>query len=366
MFCINCGKQLEDGSRFCPYCGAKVPDPASYKLSDLPNPTGAPENGPAGNPDTATPFQPQNPEGADQGQTGAGYWSQPDNSDSGQSGSGFQSQTDAGYWSQPGSADSGQSGSGFQSQTDAGYWSQPGSADSGQSGSGFQSQPGAGYWGQSGSGDPSQSGSGFQGQQGGGYQNQNKGGFDPWAMKGGPAQTGAGVQDDPWGGPGGANGTTMVKPKKKKHTVRNVILIVLGVVVLALVGLYILGSTVTGKYKPMIDSYLSYAEDGDTQRVESLFYPTVVEDYKNWYSSTDAIYYLDSWTDNYGMSVDRYEIAEVDQEEDELEYFNDLYGLQATSYVDVTADVYYDNGRYACMDFDMVEIDGSWYLVDIW
>ena len=26
MFCINCGKQLEEGSRFCPYCGAKVPD----------------------------------------------------------------------------------------------------------------------------------------------------------------------------------------------------------------------------------------------------------------------------------------------------------------------------------------------------
>ena len=339
MFCINCGKQLEDGSRFCPYCGAKVPDPASYKPSDLPNPTGTPESGPAGNPDAANPFQPQNPEGADGGQTGAGYWSQPDNSDSGQS------------------------GSGFQSQSDAGYWGQSGSTDPSQSGSGFQSQPGAGYWGQSGSTDPSQSGGGFQGQQGG-YQNQNKGGFDPWAMRGSPAQTGTAPQADPWnvGGAAGPAG----KPKKKKHTVRNVILIVLGVVVLALVGLYILGSTVMGKYEPIIDSYLSYAEDGDTQRVESLFYPTVVEDYKNWYSSTDAIYYLDSWTDNYGMTVDRYEIAEVDQEEDELEYFNDMYGLKATSYVDVTADVFYENGRYTCMDFDMVEIDGSWYLVYIW
>ena len=157
-----------------------------------------------------------------------------------------------------------------------------------------------------------------------------------------------------------------MKPKKKKHTVRNVILIVLGVVVLALVGLYILGSTIMGKYEPMIDSYLSYAQEGDAQRVESLFHPAVVEDYREWFGSTDTIYYLDSWTDNYGQTVDRYEISEVDEEEDELDYFNDMYGLKATSYVDVTANVYYDNGRYSCMDFDMVEIDGSWYLVYIW
>ena len=351
MFCINCGKQLEDGSRFCPYCGAKVPDIVSSNPTAYPdptNPTGAPAGSPAGNPDASNPFQPQNPEGIDQEQTGAGYWSQPDNSEPDQSGSGFQGQSGADYWGQSGSVDSDQSGSGFQGQT----------------GTGYQSQQGGGYWGQPGGGDPSQPGSAYQGQQGGGYQNQNKGGFDPWAMKGGPAQPGAAPQADPWNVGGAA--APAGKPKKKKHTVRNVILIVLGVVVLAVVGLYILGSTVMGKYKPIIDSYLSYAEEGDTQRVESLFYPTVVEDYKNWYSSTDAIYYLDSWTDNYGMSVDRYEIAEVDEEEDELEYFNDLYGIQATSYVDVTADVYYDNGRYACMDFDMVQIDGSWYLVYIW
>ncbi len=27
MFCINCGKQINDGSRFCPECGAKIEDP---------------------------------------------------------------------------------------------------------------------------------------------------------------------------------------------------------------------------------------------------------------------------------------------------------------------------------------------------
>ena len=27
MYCINCGKQIRDNSKFCCYCGAKTPDP---------------------------------------------------------------------------------------------------------------------------------------------------------------------------------------------------------------------------------------------------------------------------------------------------------------------------------------------------
>lgn len=304
MFCINCGKQLEEGSRFCPYCGAKVPDLTASAPGEPGNPTGQP-----GQPDSgaSNPFQQQNPAsgevGGDPGQTS--------------------------YWSQFAGSNPGQPGTGYQGQT----------------------------------------GGGFQGQANANNQNQNKGGFDPWAMKGGPAQTGAGPQDDPWGVRGGAAATaaTAVTPKKKKkHTVRNVILIVLGVIVLALVGLYILGSTVTGKYEPVIESYLDYAEDSDAQRVESLFYPAVVESCRNSFGTTDAIYYLDSWTDNYGQTVDRYEISEIDEEEDDLADFNTYYQVKATGYVDVTVNVFYDNGRYTCMDFEMAEIDGSWYLVYIW
>lgn len=343
MFCINCGKQLEEGSRFCPYCGAKVPDLTSSAPANPPYPngqSGAPEGNPAVNSDISNPFQPQNPPAGDQSQPGTDAWGQPDNNDAGQSGSGFQSQPGPNYWGQSGGNDAGQPGGGFQGQAGTGYWGQP---------------DGAG-----------QTGTGFQGQANAGNQNQNKGGFDPWAMKGGPTQTGAGPRDDPWGVRGGVNTAAAVKPKKKKHTVRNVILIVLGVIVLALVGLYILGSTIQGKYEPLIKSYLSYAEDSNVQQVESLFYPEIVDNYHLIFGSTETIYYLDSWTDNYGQTVDRYEISEIDEEDDELDYFNQRFGLQATEYVDVTVNVFYDNGRYSCMDFDMVQVDGSWYLAYIW
>ena len=333
MFCINCGKQLEEGSRFCPYCGARVPDLTGSGPAEPGYPTGQPGGADTG---ASDPFQQQNPAA---GATGGGP---------------------------------AQAGNGYQGQTGDNSWGQPSGGDPGQTGAGYQSQTGGNPWGQPSGGDPGQTGAGYQGQAYGGYQNfnqnqnqnQNKGGFDPWAMKGGPAQTGAPVQGDPWGPQGGT--AAPAKPPKKKHTVRNIILIVAGVVVLALVGLFILGSTVLGKYEPLVKSYLSYAEQGDVQRVESLFYPEIVDNYHMIFGDTEAIYYLDSWTDNYGQQVDRYEISEMDDEEDELQYFNEHYGVQATEYVDVTVMVYYDNGRYSCMDFDMVHIDGSWYLAYIW
>lgn len=298
MFCINCGKQLEEGSRFCPYCGARVPDVSAGASGNPTYSAGQPGGGagdPSVNSNASNPFQPQNPAGADQGQPGAGYWSQPN------------------------------------------------------------------------TGDPGQTGTGYQSQPGNGTQNQSKAGFDPWSMKGAQTQKSAGPQDDPWGVRGGAAAAPAAQPaKKKRHTVRNVILIVLGVIVLALVGLYILGSTVTGKYEPVIESYLSYAEDGDMQRVESLFYPDVFETYTEMYTADYAIYYADGWTKYYGAVVDHYEISEVDQEEDELKEFNIRYGLGATEYADVTVNVFYEDGRYTCMDFEMVEVNDSWYLVYIW
>ena len=232
-------------------------------------------------------------------------------------------------------------------------------------------QPGQNSWqqpGQDSAGGWQQAGQNAYQQPGAGAPGGNAGGFDPWAMGGGQNRKGPAPQDDPWGSRGGAAaGAPGQPPKKKKHTLRNVILIVLGVLVLAVIGLYILGSTATAAYEPVIESYLSYAEQGDAQRVESLFQSEYYEDsYVLAFGREEALFYADAWTDNYGQAVERYEITDDEEEEDALEMFNIIYGLNASDYRDVTVDVYYENGRYSCMDFEMVEIDGSWYLTEIW
>lgn len=141
----------------------------------------------------------------------------------------------------------------------------------------------------------------------------------------------------------------------------------LGVLVLAVIGLYILGSTATAAYEPVIESYLSYAQQGDTQRIGSLFQQDYYEDtYVQYYGDEWAIYAADAWTDYYGRTVERYEVADDDQEEDLLAAFNQAYGLGDTDWRDVTVDVYYEGGRCCCMDFELLEIGGSWYLMEIW
>ena len=311
MFCINCGKQLEEGSRFCPYCGAKVPGAGDYTQPAAPT----------------DPFAGQSGDAWQQAGQGAG---QSENANAYQQ----PGQDSAGGWQQSG-------------QDSAGGWQQSG-------------QDSAGGWQQSGQNAYQQPGAGAPG--------GNAGGFDPWAMGGGQNRKGPAPQDDPWGSRGGAAaGAPGQPPKKKKHTLRNVILIVLGVLVLAVIGLYILGSTATAAYEPVIESYLSYAEQGDAQRVESLFQSEYYEDsYVLAFGREEALFYADAWTDNYGQAVERYEITDDEEEEDALEMFNIIYGLNASDYRDVTVDVYYENGRYSCMDFEMVEIDGSWYLTEIW
>jgi len=37
MFCTNCGKELEEGDRFCPYCGSPVESSKITMLSEKPN-----------------------------------------------------------------------------------------------------------------------------------------------------------------------------------------------------------------------------------------------------------------------------------------------------------------------------------------
>ena len=158
-------------------------------------------------------------------------------------------------------------------------------------------------------------------------------------------------------------------PGRKKHTGRTVGIIVGAVVLVIVVAfavLYAIGSGEIKAQEAVVESYLSYAESGNTSRIKALFYPAVVEDYESLYGASGVIEVLDSWTNYYGEAVEKYEITEMEPQDSYLDTFNSMYDADAGTYEDVTVRVTYESGDYIIIDFDMVQVDGSWYLADIW
>ncbi len=268
MFCVNCGKQLEESARFCPYCGTAV--------------STAPNAGDAGAPQ-------QNEFHSDYQTGGTGAW-EPDAS-------------------------------------------------------------------------------------------KRSGGFDPWSVKGasqpgtGGANSGGvgGVNqkpcgDDPWGRSNGPVYAASAKAKKKRSPAKIVLIIiaiVLGVGIAGFALLVFIGARIPD-YELLLDDYFSYAENDDVQGIQSLFVPEVYESCVEYAGEENAMDILDSWTKYYGLAFNYYEVADETDRTDQLDDFNEAFGVSATDYRNVTVNAYYENGVYNCLDFDLVEIDDSWYLVRTW
>ena len=66
MYCMNCGKQIRDGARFCPFCGADQSDAAPASVSAPAAPAAAPQRRQAAPPprsEKAAPKKKKNPAG---------------------------------------------------------------------------------------------------------------------------------------------------------------------------------------------------------------------------------------------------------------------------------------------------------------
>ena len=64
MYCMNCGKQIRDGARFCPFCGADQSDAAPASVSAPAAPAAAPQRRQAAPPprsEKAAPKKKKNP-----------------------------------------------------------------------------------------------------------------------------------------------------------------------------------------------------------------------------------------------------------------------------------------------------------------
>lgn len=207
------------------------------------------------------------------------------------------------------------------------------------------------------------------------------GGFDPWSVKaasrpGTEAVNSGGVGgvnpkpcgDDPWGR---ANGPVYAAPARAEKKWRPakvglvIIAVILGVFVAGFALLAFIGARIPD-YELVLSDYFSYAENDDVQGIRTLYVPEVYESCVEYAGEENAMDILDSWTKYYGLEFDYYDVADETDCTDQLDDFNEAFGVSATDYRNVTVDAYYKNGVYNCLDFDFVEIGDSWYLVRTW
>lgn len=174
--------------------------------------------------------------------------------------------------------------------------------------------------------------------------------------------------DDPWGR---ANGPVCAAPARaeKKWSPAKVglviIAVILGVLMAGFALLVFIGARIPD-YELVLSDYFSYAENDDVQGIRTLYVPEVYESCVEYAGEENAMDILDSWTKYYGLEFDYYDVADETDCTDQLDDFNEVFGVSATDYRNVTVDAYYKNGVYNCLDFDFVEINDSWYLVRAW
>ena len=173
--------------------------------------------------------------------------------------------------------------------------------------------------------------------------------------------------DDPWT-QGNASTYTAAPAQKKRSggkTAVRIIAIAAAVVVAALAVLAFIGSRIPD-YELVLDDYFNAAEEANVPEILSLYPETVYESCVDYFGEENALEVLDGWTKYYGLEFSYYEVAEDTECPELLDNFNESFGLNATDYRDVAVNAYYENGTYNLLDFDIVEIDGNWYLVRTW
>lgn len=165
------------------------------------------------------------------------------------------------------------------------------------------------------------------------------------------------------------------QPKKKlgKGALIGIIAggLVLVVILLAVFGAF--GSPGHGyvSQEKLIEAYFDAAEHRDFDRIAGMLAPNEVEyisDYYNYSGSKEVCEFIDSWCpDQYSLKVDDWYIYDVDEYGDyDIEDVEDDLEIDVSEYVDVWVVVTFKNGDEYDYDFDLVKVNGKWYITEIW
>lgn len=127
------------------------------------------------------------------------------------------------------------------------------------------------------------------------------------------------------------------------------------------------GTATQPGYERLIESYFQYAQNSQTSDIAALFQPVVYAGYVDAYGYFGAMSHADGWSRHYGQEVQRWQVADIDVREDELETLNSYFvGLKGKEYIVVDVDVSYTDGSYGLVEFDVIQTDEGWFFLQIW
>ncbi|MCL2080298.1 MAG: hypothetical protein FWH17_10790 [Oscillospiraceae bacterium] len=156
-----------------------------------------------------------------------------------------------------------------------------------------------------------------------------------------------------------------------------IILIVVAVVAAAAVGAYFLFFSGGGGFSSpdaLIESYFKAAVEEDYEAIYDLFLPRMTEilSVQTVYgdlSKRDIVRQLDSESGRYGDKIERWEIDRDSHrvfDTSDLRDLNAYLNINISEYFRIDADVWYTSGSSTYIVFEIVQVDGKYYTVDIW
>ena len=128
------------------------------------------------------------------------------------------------------------------------------------------------------------------------------------------------------------------------------------------------GTTGNTEGNQLIERYFTYFENDDISGMNKIFLPEAVafmrDDEDGLLTIEEAIEELDDWYDDYGRTIDDYDIYDSDRlDEEDLTQLEWALDVRIDDNLVVACDVTYAGGADEDFYFEFVQVSGQWYLL---
>lgn len=162
-------------------------------------------------------------------------------------------------------------------------------------------------------------------------------------------------------------------PVIKKKPILPIIIIAAAVtVVIAVVLVLSLSGGGYKDYNDLIGAYFDASADNDADAVLELLHPNITQalrDTDDYFSDYEILEDLDDWYSEgyYGYPVESWYVTDIDyMDDDDTSWMGDILGVYVESWIVVRTNTDFAYGESYYYDFDLVCVDGYWYIIDVY